>query len=115
LAVVKSQTDDNADASALSSFGELMESLDIVPGMSQMTEGTCRPGSSHIRLGFGKPRWDTNLADLEHAAEHDSLPIPNGKPVEPVSFYPCILPPQQITMLKLDSDEEIVTLPGSSE
>ena len=38
--VVKPQTDDNAVAPALRTFGELMECLDIVPGILQMPQWT---------------------------------------------------------------------------
>ena len=50
-AVVKPQTDDDAAEHAPTTFGELMECLDIVPGISQMPQGTSRPGSSHMSLG----------------------------------------------------------------
>jgi len=50
-AVVLPQTMDDAPAPPPATFGELMESLDIVPGISQRPQGTSRPGSSHIRLG----------------------------------------------------------------
>jgi len=49
--VVQLQTDGDASAPPPTTFGELMERLDIVPGISQMPQGTSRPGSSHIRLG----------------------------------------------------------------
>jgi len=49
--VVQPQTDDDASAPPPPTFGELMERLDIVPGISRMPQGTSRPGSSHIRLG----------------------------------------------------------------
>jgi len=53
--VVQPQTDDDTPAPPLTTFGELMERLDIVPGISQMPQGTSRPGSSHIQLGLVKP------------------------------------------------------------
>jgi len=67
-----------------------MGSLDIVPGIS---EGTSRPGSSHIRLGSVKPQSKSSIPSGEPAAKPDSSPLLKAKPVEPVSFYPCIGPP----------------------
>jgi hypothetical protein len=49
--VVQPQTDDGASAPPPTTFGELIERFHIVPGISQMPQGTSRPGSSHIRLG----------------------------------------------------------------
>ena len=54
-AVVQPQTMDDAPAPPPATFRELMESLDIVPGIWQRPQGTCRPESSHIRLGSVKP------------------------------------------------------------
>jgi len=88
--VVQPQTDDEASAPPPTTFGELMERLDIVPGISQMPQGTSRPGSSHIRLGSVRPQSNTTLSSLEPAAEPDTLPLLKAKPVEPVSFYPCL-------------------------
>jgi hypothetical protein len=70
-AVVKPQTDHDVAAPALTTFGELMESLDIVPGRSQMLHGTSRPGSSHMRLGAGKPKSNTSIPGLAPATEVD--------------------------------------------
>ena len=88
--VVQPQTDDDASAPPPTTFGELMERLDIVPGISQMPQGTSRPGSSHIQLGSVKPQSNKSIAGLEPAVEPDTSPLLKAKPVEPVSFYPCI-------------------------
>jgi hypothetical protein len=88
--VVQPQTDDDASAPPPTTFGELMERLDIVPGISQMLQGTSRPGSSHIRLGSVKPHSNTSISRLEPATEPDTLPFLNAKPVEPVTFYPSL-------------------------
>jgi hypothetical protein len=50
--VVPPQTDDDASEPPPTTFGELMERFEIVPGISQMPQGTSRPGSSQIRLGW---------------------------------------------------------------
>jgi len=89
-AVVQQQTNDDAPAPPPTTFGELMEMLDIVPGISQRPQGTSRPGSSHIRLGSAKPQSKSSIPSGEPAAEPDSSTLLNAKPVEPVSFYPCI-------------------------
>jgi len=86
-AVVQPQTNDNAPAPLSATFGELMESLDIVPGISQRTQGTSRPGSSHIRLCSVKPQSKSFIPGVEPAAEPDSSMLLNAKPIEPVSFY----------------------------
>jgi hypothetical protein len=70
-AVVKPQTDHDVAAPALTTFGELMDSLDIVPRRSQMPQGTSRPGSSHLRLGSWKRKWDTSTPGLALATEVD--------------------------------------------
>jgi hypothetical protein len=89
-AVVQPQTMDAAPAPPPATFGELMESLDIVPGISQRPQATSRPGSSHIRLGSVKPQSQLGIPRGEPAAEPDSSMLLKAKPVEPVSFYPCI-------------------------
>jgi len=67
-----------------------MERLDIVPGISQMPQGTSRPGISHIRLGSVKPQSNSTISGLDPAAEPDTLPLLEAKPVEPVSIHPCL-------------------------
>jgi len=73
-----------------------MASVDIVPAISQMLQGTSRPGSSHIRLGSVKPQSKSSIPSGEPAAEPNSSTLLKAKPVEPersvepVSFYPCI-------------------------
>jgi len=89
-AVVQQQTDDDAATPVPTTIGELLECLKIVPGISQMPQGTSRPGSSHIRLCSVKPQSNTSISGLEPAAEHDMSSLLKAKPVEPVSFYPCI-------------------------
>jgi len=87
--VVQPQTNDDASAPPPTTFGEFMERLDIVPGISQMRLGTSRPGSSHIRLGSVKPQSNTSISGLEPALVPNTLPLLKAKPVEPVRFYPC--------------------------
>jgi len=88
--VVQPQTDDDASAPPPTTFGELMVRLDIVPAISQMPQGTSRPGSSHGRLGSVKPQSNTTISAVDSAAEPDTLPLLTAKPVDPVSLYPCL-------------------------
>ena len=55
-AVVIPQRDDDASPPSLTTFGELMECLEIVPGIPQMPQRTSAPRSSQMRLGCGKPQ-----------------------------------------------------------
>jgi len=97
--IVQLQTNDVAPAPPPTTFRELMDSVDIVSGISQRLQGTSRPGSSHIRLGSVKPQSKSTIPNGEPAAEPDSSMLLKAKPVqpvssvEPVSFYPCIGPP----------------------
>jgi len=84
---------DDTPAPPPTTFGEVMESVDIVPGISLRPEGTSRPGSSHIRLGLVKPLSNSSIPSSEPAAEPDSSMLLKAKPVDPVIFYPCIEPP----------------------
>jgi len=90
LAIVQPQTDDDAAAHAVTTFGELIKSLEIVPGISQMPQGTSRPGSTRIRLGSVMPQLNTSICGFEPTTEHDTSPLLKAKPVEPVSLYHCI-------------------------
>ena len=92
-----------------------MECLDIVPGISQMPQGTSRPGCSHMWLGPGKPQSNMSIPCLVPATEPDSSLVQIGQPVELVSFDLCICGPQQITIYISDSDEEMVTAPASPD
>jgi len=60
-AVVQLQTNEAAPAPPLTTFGELMDSHDIVPGISQTPQGTFQPGSSHITLGLVKPQSNSSI------------------------------------------------------
>jgi len=91
--IVQPQTNKDALAPPLTTFGELMEILDIVPGISQRPQGTSQPGSSHIWLDWVKLQSKSSILRGEPAAEPDSSTLLIAKPVEPVSFYHCILPP----------------------
>ena len=89
-AVVQPQTQDDTQAPPPGTFGELMETIDIVPRISQRPQVTSRPGGSHIRLGAVKPQSQSSLPSGEPAEEPDSSILLKAKPVEPVSFDLCI-------------------------
>jgi hypothetical protein len=89
-AVVLPRTNDDTPPHPPTIFADLMESLDIVPGIS---ERSSQAGSSHLRLGSLKPQSKSSIPSGEPAAEPDSSPLLKAKPVEPVSFDPCIWPP----------------------
>jgi len=55
-AVVKPQTDNVAAPPSLTTFAEIMETLDNFPRISLMQQGTSRPGCRHMRPGPGKPQ-----------------------------------------------------------
>jgi len=95
-AVVPPETNDDPPAPQPTTFGELMETVGIVPGTLQRPQGTSRPGSSHIRLGSVKPQSKSSIPSGKPAAEPNSSTLLNAKPVEPVSsvepvsVYPCL-------------------------
>jgi len=97
-AVVKPQTDDDAASPAPTTFGEHMDGLDLVPRISQIPQGTSRPGSSHIPLHSGKPLLNISISGLAPAADRNLSVIQNANAVELRSFLPCISPPQLITI-----------------
>jgi hypothetical protein len=85
-AVVQPQTNSDALPAPTTTFGELMESLDKVPGISQRPHGTCRTGGRHIRLGLVQPQSKLSTPSGEPAAEPDLSMLLKAKPVEPVIF-----------------------------
>jgi len=97
-AVVKLQTANDAAAPAPTTFRELMECLDIVSGISQMPPVTSFPGRSHRMLGSGNLQPNTSILSLAPTGEPDWSLNLNAKPFELESFYPCIWPPEQITL-----------------
>jgi len=92
-AVIQVQTDDVAAAPAPTTFGEHMECLDIVPGISRMPPGTSQLLSSHLRLMSGKPQSNKDIHCHPPDAEPNLSLVEKVKPVEPISNHMCILPP----------------------
>jgi len=89
-AVGKPQTDSTAATPSQTPFAELMQALDIIPGQSQMPEVTSQQRSSQIRLGSEKPQADNHIVPPMPAVVPDSSHIQIAKPVQPVSYLPCI-------------------------
>jgi hypothetical protein len=55
-AVGKPQADSTAATPSPTTFGELMQALDIVAGQSQMPQVTSQQGTSQMRMGLEKPQ-----------------------------------------------------------
>jgi len=92
-AVVKPQIDTTAATPSPTTFGEHIQTIEIVRGQSPMTAVTSRTRSSQIRLGSEKPQSHQFIPVLLPNAATDLVPIHDAKPVEPVSFYPCMQHP----------------------
>jgi hypothetical protein len=90
LAVGKPQTDSTAATPSLTTFRELMQLRDIVPGQSQMPQVTTRQGSSQQRQWLETPQADNHIVQPIPAEVPDLSEIWIAKPVQPVSFNPCI-------------------------
>jgi hypothetical protein len=73
-----------------------------------MEQGSSHVESSDMVLLSGKPQSYICISWLPLNIESNSSEIKRSKPVKLASFYICILPPQPITILELDSDEQIV-------
>jgi len=97
-AVFQLQMDNDTPSPAPTTFGELIEYLDIGPGISQIPQGTTRAGSNDMRLGSGTLHSKTSIPSLAPSTEPDLPHFLIAKPSEPVSCYPSIWPPQRITI-----------------
>jgi len=87
LEVVQLQTNDDYPLPRPKTFGELLDSLDIVLGILQMPQGTSRPESSHVRIGSVKPQSNLSIPSGAPATKPDSSTLLKAKLVKPVSFY----------------------------
>jgi len=79
---VSPQRDEVAAASALRTFGELLQSLDTVLGKLEMLQGTSQPGHTHMRLSSGKAHTDTHMWSRLPDTKLDSSPSNNTNSVE---------------------------------
>jgi len=89
-AVVKPQTEMTAARLSPTTFGELMQALNIIPGQPPMPPVISRQGSHQMRLGLEKPQADDHIVSLMPKAVPDLSQMEIGKPVQPVSIYPCL-------------------------
>jgi len=94
LPVLHLQTADITESSALTTFGKPMETLDSIPGESQMPQVTSRPGFSHMRLDSRKPQTHKRIPSLLPAPMPDWSLTQKSKHVEPISFNPSIMRPK---------------------
>jgi len=76
-AVVQSQMANAGTSSALTTFGERMETIDSVPRKVLMQQVTSQPGSSHMWLGVRKPQTHKGSPSLPPDAAPDSSLIKN--------------------------------------
>ena len=106
-------TEHDAASSALSTFVGSMVTVDSIPRNSEMPQVTSQPGSSQMRLGSWKPHTHKRIPVLPSDTAPDSSMIKISQLVEPGSPYRCILCSNLGTIWKSDSDEEMVTAPGS--
>jgi hypothetical protein len=93
LAVLQHQIDTTAATPSLTTFGQHMQTVEIVSGQSHMPAVTSRPGCSQPRLGLDKPESHTFTLVFSPNAEPDLIPIPDTKPAAALSFYHCIRHP----------------------
>jgi hypothetical protein len=89
LVVGKHQADSTAATPSPTTFEELMQALDILPGQSQMPLVTSRQGTSQMTLGLEKPHADKHIIPPMPTVVPDWSLIVIAKAVQPVSFYPC--------------------------
>ena len=89
-AVVKPQTDMAVASPSPTTFGELMQVLDIVPGQSQMPQVTSQQGSSQTRLGSEKPQAENHIVSPMPDAVPDLSQRAIAKAVQPMTIYPSV-------------------------
>jgi len=89
-AVGMPQTDSTAATPSPTTFEELMQALVILPRQSQLLQVTSRQGCSQMKLGSETPLADNHIVLLMPAMVADLSQIEIVKPVQPVSFHPCI-------------------------
>jgi hypothetical protein len=88
-AIGKPQTHLTAATPSPTTFGELKQALEIVPGQSQMPQLMSRQASSQMRLGAENPQAHSHTVPPMPAAVPHWSHIEIGKPVQPVSVYRC--------------------------
>jgi len=89
-AVVKRHRDTTAATRSSKTFGEQMQTLDIVPGKWQMPKGTSCPRSCWMRLCSEELQSYQGIVTLAPNPVGHSSPVKNSKPIDPVRFERCI-------------------------
>jgi hypothetical protein len=84
-AIGRPQADSTAATPLPTTYGELTQALDNVPGQSPMPQVTSRQGISHKLLGSDKTQVDDRIV-LMPTAVSDLSKIELVKPVQLVSF-----------------------------
>jgi len=84
------QTEGVGPTPAPTTFRGLKGTCEIIPGISQMQQGTSQPETHHIELGSWQPQSPKHVATLLPDVVPDMLQNQNTKSVEPICFYPCI-------------------------
>ena len=88
--VVKPQIDTTAATTPPKTFVDRMPPIDIPRGQCQMPAVTSPPGNSQMGLGSEERQLHKVFPVLSLDWAPDPTQILNAKPVEPISFYPCI-------------------------
>jgi hypothetical protein len=86
-AVVKLQMDQIAAPPTCTTFGELMETLDIFLGELQTLHRTTQPGGSDIPVSSGKLHSRRNMVSPLPSGVRDLSPLNTLMPVELIHFY----------------------------
>jgi len=89
-AVVKPQIDITAATPSLTTFGKLMQTLDIIRGQSRKLAVTSGAGSRKMRLLPENPQLHEFILGLSPDEAPDSTPNLDPQPVEPVNFHRSI-------------------------
>ena len=100
LAVSNVQTHEVAAAPAPTTFGDVMESLGILPGELRVTHVTSRPRSSHMQLGSGMPHTYPRILSCLPDKVLNSSPTKSMKCVILMSIYSRIVPLKLISIKK---------------
>jgi len=85
--VIQLKTDDDVVPPEPTAFVEVMEHLQIVPGVSGLPQGTSRPPNSHRRIRSGMLHTVTSIHGVVSPMVPDLSLIQNATPVELITFH----------------------------
>ena len=89
-AVVMPETGTTAVTPSVTTYGELVQVLDIVLRQSEMPQVISSQGSSEMRLGSEKPQANNHIVSVIADEVLDSSPREIAMPVCPVSKSPSV-------------------------